>query len=149
MRRCGCLGLVLLAGALGGCVERRFVIESDPPGAAVINEEGKQIGFTPVDDPFVYYGAKRYWLVREGFEPLQVLQPNPAPWYQWPGVDFFTENLWPFTIRDVRRPQPFALQPLQMPNPNQVKDRAEQLRERGRALEVPPPEQAPAPGPPQ
>ena len=133
MQRAGGIGLLLAAGLLSGCVERRFVITSNPPGATVYRE-GMQLGVTPVDDPFVYYGIREYKLVLDGFEPLTVRQPAPPPWYQIPPLDFFTENFWPFKIRDVRRPEPYQLQPLQTPNPSQVLDRAQQLRTTGRGI---------------
>ena len=54
------VGLLSLA-ALAGCVERRFVIESDPPGALVLMN-GQQLGATPVDGHFVYYGRYHFTL---------------------------------------------------------------------------------------
>src|SRR5262249_48173565 len=127
------IGVLLAAGLLSGCVERRFVITSNPPGATVYRE-GMQLGVTPVDDPFVYYGDRVYTLVLDGFEPLKVKQSALPPWYEIPPLDFFTENLWPAKIRDIRRPEPYQLQPLQTPNPNQVLDRAQQLRNTGRGI---------------
>jgi hypothetical protein len=127
------MNVLLAAGLLSGCVERRFVITSNPPGATVYRE-GMQLGVTPVDDSFVYYGDRVYTLVLDGFEPRKVKQPAPPPWYEIPPLDFITENLLPFKIRDVRRPEPYQLQPLQTPNPNQVLDRAQQLRTTGRGI---------------
>src|SRR5262249_47660414 len=133
-KRCAWIGcIVLTAGMLSGCVERRFVITSNPPGATVYRE-GIQLGPTPVDDSFTYYGDRVYTLVLDGFETLQVKQPAPAPWYEIPPLDFIAENLWPFKIRDVRRPEPYQLQPLQNANPNQVLERGQQLRNSGRSL---------------
>jgi hypothetical protein len=133
MRRAGVFGVLLATSLLGGCVERRFIITSNPPGATVYRE-GIQLGVTPVDDPFVYYGDREYLLVLDGFETLKVKQPAPTPWYEVPPLDFLTENLWPFKVRDVRRPEPYQLQPLQTPNPNQVLERAQQLRNTGRGI---------------
>src|SRR5581483_5232398 len=53
----------LCAGALTGCVERRYVITSDPPGA-IVYCNGRQIGATPVDDHFIYYGKYDFTLVK-------------------------------------------------------------------------------------
>ena len=131
------IGGLALACLLGGCVERRFIVTSNPPGATVYRE-GMQLGVTPLDDNFVYYGTKEYKLILDGFEPLVVKQPAPPPWYEIPPLDFFTENLWPFKVRDIRRPEPYQLQPLQTPNPNQVLERAQQLRNSGRAIGEPP-----------
>lgn len=152
MRCAGVIGVVLATSLLGGCVERRFVITSNPPGATVYRD-GTQLGVTPVDDPFVYYGVNEYVLVLDGFETLKVKQPAPPPWYEFPPLDFLAENLWPFKVRDVRRPEPYQLQPLQTPNPNQVLDRAQQLRNTGQGIgEQParspgPQPSMPAPGP--
>jgi hypothetical protein len=148
MKRWAWSGCVLLAaGLLSGCVERRFVIASDPPGAAVYRD-GQLIGTAPVDDYFVYYGKRQYTLVLDGYETLKVDQPAPPPWYQYPGIDFVAENVWPATIRDVRRPPPYQLQPLQTPNPQQVLQRGQELRSRGETIGPPPPPAPPPSGPP-
>jgi hypothetical protein len=133
MRRLSGLGVLSAACLLSGCVERRFIITSNPPGATVYRE-GMQLGVTPVDDPFVYYGTREYKLILDGFETLTVKQPAPPPWYEIPPLDFITETLWPFRVRDIRRPEPYQLQPMQPANPNQVIDRAQQLRNSGRAI---------------
>jgi hypothetical protein len=140
-------GCVLLAGLLSGDVERRFVIATDPPGAAVYRD-GQLIGTSPVDDYFVYYGKRQYTFVLDGYETLKVDQPAPPPWYEYPGLDFFAENVWPCRISDVRRPPPYQLQPLQLPNPNQVLQRAQELRARGATLGSPPPPAPPPAAPP-
>src|SRR5262245_65412068 len=125
-----------VAALLAGCVERKYVITSDPPGAAVFRS-GQFIGATPVDDHFIYYGKYHYTLVKDGYETLQVDQPIPAPWYQYPPLDFVSENLVPYTFEDVRRFH-YVLQPLQAPRSDEVLSRGEELRGRGRALEPPP-----------
>jgi hypothetical protein len=139
----GGIGLLLAACLTSGCVERRFIITSNPPGATVYRE-GMQLGVTPVDDPFVYYGTREYTLVLDGFETLKVKQKTPPPWYEIPPLDFIVENLWAFRIRDIHRPEPYQLQPLQSPNVNQVIDRAQQLRNSGRAIGEQPASAVPA-----
>src|SRR4051812_33444233 len=110
MKPIACAGAVLLLAVLStGCVERRFVIESDPPGALVYHN-GVPIGTTPVDDSFVYYGTHEFTLVRDGFETLVVRQKVDTPWYEYPGLDFVSENISPFMVSDVRRYK-WALQP--------------------------------------
>ncbi|MDX2039236.1 MAG: PEGA domain-containing protein [Isosphaeraceae bacterium] len=92
---------LLLLLVANGCVERRYTIRSDPPGAlAIVN--GEEIGPTPVSRPFTYYGDRRIQLQREGYEPLNVVQPIDAPWYDNLFTEFFTENLIPYTFRDER-----------------------------------------------
>jgi len=129
---------VVMAGAafLTGCVERRYVIDSQPRGAAVFRN-GVYIGATPVDEPFTYYGKYHYTLVLEGYETLQVDQEITTPWYEYLGLDFISENLTPHTLRDVRRFL-YALQPLQVPDSEKIANRAQELRNRGQALQAPP-----------
>ena len=133
MRRNACLfGVLMVAALLTGCVDRRYVITSDPPGAAVFRN-GKFIGSTPVDDHFIYYGNYHYTLVADGYETLQVDQCISTPWYEYPPIDFFSENVNPFTVHDVRRFH-YTMQPLQVPNSQDVLNRAQELRGRGQLL---------------
>jgi hypothetical protein len=147
MERNAGLGVVLLLASLSaGCVTRSYVITSDPPGALVYRN-GVPLGTTPVDDRFIYYGTYEFVLVKEGYEPLRVQQKIPIPWYEWPGFDFVSENLWPGKLRDVHRFH-YQLQPLQRKQPDEVLNRAGELRNRGKALEPlnanpPPPPAAP------
>src|SRR5262245_16980338 len=93
---------VALALVATGCVERRMVIMTEPAGAIFYDEKNQPIGATPVDKPFTYYGKYGFRFVKDGYETLDVLQCVKAPWYEWPGLDFISENLIPWTIRDVR-----------------------------------------------
>src|SRR5262249_54439953 len=97
--------LLLVAGlacsALAGCVHRQLVITSDPPGT-IVQINGKTIGPTPVDYPFTYYGTYHIVLIHDGFQTQIINQPVCPPWYERIGVDFFSENVWPWTIRDIR-----------------------------------------------
>lgn len=126
------LAAVLSVGLATGCVERRYVITSDPPGA-IVYRNGEIIGATPVDDHFIYYGKYHFTLVKDGYEPLQVDQPIPAPWYEYPLVDFFSENIYPGKVEDVRTFH-YQLVPLQAVQTDQLLQQAQQLRERGRTL---------------
>ncbi len=87
--------------ALGGCVQRRMMIRSNPPGALVYVDD-YEIGTTPVSHNFTYYGTREIRLVKDGYETLTVKQPIPAPWFQVPPLDFVTDNLLPAEIRDER-----------------------------------------------
>lgn len=134
--------LALAALAQTGCVERRYVIVTDPPGA-VVERDGQLLGAAPVDDHFVYYGKYRFKIVKPGYETLQVVQSIPAPWYEWPGIDFFSENVWPFHIVD-RQEFRYQLVPLMQPQTNDLLRQADNLRNRGKSVQ-PPPGAAPAP----
>lgn len=158
MNRCACGCAVLLAaGLLSGCVERRYVITSDPPGAVVF-ENGKPIGATPVDGSFVYYGNYHFTLQRDGCDTLQVDQHIPTPWYEWFPIEFFSENVIPWRIKDVRRFH-YALPPQKTVRSDEAVKRAQELRERAAAIgepakaptgptpQPPPPPIAPPPPP--
>src|SRR5262249_10209746 len=58
--------LLACAGLLTGCVERRFVITTEPPGAIVYDERGMPTGAAPTDRTFVYYGDYQFTLVKDG-----------------------------------------------------------------------------------
>jgi hypothetical protein len=154
MKRSAWLALALVLATLPiGCVTRRYVITSTPPGALVY-KDGQPIGATPVERPFVYYGKYSFRLVKDGYEPLDVLPELDPPWYEYPLIDFFTENVLPFTIRDVRVLH-FELKPLVPVRPEELKIRAQEIRDRGKLIQPPPgvvipPRNPPAPpSPPQ
>jgi hypothetical protein len=115
------LAMAVCAAAVTGCVERRYVIYTDPPGA------------TPVDNHFVYYGKYKFTIFADGYETLQVEQNIESPWYEYVGLDFVSENLIPWTIRD-RRVFQYHLEPRRMPNPKELLDQAQNLRNRGITL---------------
>jgi hypothetical protein len=145
IRRTGALLVLLAAALLAGCVERKYVITSDPPGA-IVYRNGQYLGATPVDDHFVYYGKYHYTLIKEGYETQQIEQEIPAPWFQWPFVDFFTENVYPFHLKDTHRFH-YQMQPMVLPNSNDVLNSAEQLRGKGQLLGPLPGTQPPPPQP--
>ena len=133
-----------LAVFLTGCVDRRFVVTTDPPGALVLRNNAP-IGFAPADDHFTYYGNYHLTLIKDGYETQQVDQNIPAPWYEYPPFDFFAENLLPWHIVDVRRFY-YQMQPKQVPIEDEIRAHAQELRDRGR-LVTPPPEDSPPPVP--
>jgi hypothetical protein len=91
---------MLLLGA-AGCVERRYTIRSDPPGALVV-VNGEEIGRTPVSRSFTFYGDREITLMLDGFETKRVIQKINAPWYDNLVTEIVTENVVPFTLRDER-----------------------------------------------
>jgi hypothetical protein len=149
MKRMACLAALLMVGLASGCVERRFTVYSVPPGALVYLNN-KYLGPTPVDGWITYYGKQQFQLIKEGYETLNVVQDYRAPWYDWPGIDFLTENIWPRKIRDVRH-FCYEMKPLQSIPPDDIRARAEELRSRGQNIGVPAPPRplAPAPTPPE
>ena len=134
----GWLSITLFSGLLAGCVERRFIITSNPPGAIVLDEKDQPMGATPVDRQFTYYGKYRFTLVKDGYQTLVVEEPVRAPCYEWFPLEFISENLIPFNIRDIRRLH-YTMQPPPVVPPEALLQGAEQRRQRGHAVEVPPP----------
>lgn len=137
MKRIACLTALLALSAATGCVERRFVINSTPTGALVYYN-GNYLGPTPVDAYLIYYGKQEFVLQKEGYETLKVVQHYNPPWFDWPGIDFITENLYPFKLRDVRK-FCFNMKPLASIPSEDVRMRAEQLRSQGQNLGTPAP----------
>ena len=140
--------LVVLACAGGnGCVQRRLTIRSNPPGALAYVDD-YPVGTTPVSTDFIYYGTRKVRLVKSGYETLTVLQPIPTPWYQYPGVDFVSENLVPGEIRDERVVE-YQLQPQVIVPAQQLLGRADNLRHGAGVPQspLPPPPTAPFPLP--
>jgi hypothetical protein len=123
----GSLVAVAACAALcAGCVQRRMTIRSNPPGALVYVDD-YQLGTTPVSHDFVYYGTRKIRLVKDGYETLTVRQPFPLPWYQYFPLDFVTENILPWEVRDERVID-LAMQPAAATPPESVVARAEQAR---------------------
>jgi hypothetical protein len=128
-------GLVVCLALVSGCVERRMTVISDPPGAQVY-VNNRPIGNSPAYLPsqrFIYYGNYDILLIKEGYEPLLVKQAVPPPWYEWPGVDFFSENLVPWNIKDERI-FPYQLQPHRIVTPEDVLHNADSFRSRGQLI---------------
>src|SRR3990172_4868340 len=120
--------LLLLAftvAAATGCVRRRLNVRSNPPGALVY-VDNQQIGTTPCSVDFTYYGTREIRLIKPGYETLTVNQPIPTPWYEIPPIDFVSENLVPYKIRD-NRTVTYDLAPQLVVPKEQLLDRANQL----------------------
>lgn len=107
-----------------------MTIVSHPPGALVLLE-GKEVGYTPVSVDFTYYGTREITLIKEGYEPLTVLQPVPAPWYQWPVIEFFADNLALSQLSD-RQKFVYHLQPTVPVSTRDLLNRADMLRQGAR-----------------
>ena len=130
-------GLAALAAcSLCGCVERRFVITTDPPGAIVIDENHMSMGPAPVDRQWVYNGTYEFTLVKDGFQTLTVREKVTPTWYEYVGLDFIAEHIIPWTLRDIRRFH-YQLQPLAVVSPEQLREQGTALRQRGLTIGVP------------
>lgn len=117
---------------LGGCVERRIRVTSTPAGARVwVNDQ--QIGTTPVETRFTFYGGYDVRVELDGYEPIDELRRAKAPLYEYPGPDLIAtalpnrfENIieWHFDLQEVAETS----------DPEQAREdllgRAEELRRR-------------------
>jgi hypothetical protein len=121
------LALALLALiAAPGCVRRRLLVRSNPPGAMVY-VDNQPIGTTPCATSFTYYGTREIKLVKPGYETLRVEQPIPPPWYQIPPIDFVAENAVPADINDYRTVT-YTMSPQIIKPTDHLMAEAEQLR---------------------
>jgi hypothetical protein len=133
---------VLATGLVApGCVQRRFVIESNVPNAQVYIDN-RPVGAAPAHAPFEYYGTYTVTLVHPGYETAVERVRVRAPWYAYPPFDFAAEVLWPFPIRDTRRYY-FHLTEATRTRVEDLVSNADALRARGQNL--PPPERPAAP----
>jgi hypothetical protein len=103
-----------------------MTVRTNPPGALVYVDD-QEIGTTPVSTAFTYYGTRKIQLMKDGYETLTVKQRFFPPWYEFPVLEFFSENLWPFEVRDEHLLN-FQLQPQQILPSERLLQRAEDLR---------------------
>jgi len=111
---------------LGGCVERRLTINTQPQGALVtLNDE--EIGQSPVTVPFNWYGDYDVRISKEGFETLKTHRKLKAPWYDAFPFDFFTQVLNPKRIVDEYE-WAFELEEKQQPTREELIENAQELK---------------------
>ena len=134
VRQAGLLAALTLAGA-AGCVERKFVLESNVPHAQVY-VDNRSVGAAPAYVPFIYYGSYSITVIHPGYETVVKKQSAPAPWYAYPPLDLLAD-IAPFPIRDTRRVF-IELHEAPQVRPDDILSAADALRQRGMML--PPPE---------
>jgi hypothetical protein len=127
--------LALGVATFSGCVERRYTVRTDPPGALVI-ANGEAIGPAPASKSFNYYGDREFVLILDGYETKKVIQPINAVWWDNLITEFFTENLVPYSLRDERE-YTFQLTPSRQTPAEPLRDRAEALRSDAKVLPKP------------
>ncbi len=116
---------------LGGCVSRHISVTSDPPGATVtVNDV--EIGRTPCEAEFTYYGQYDVLVELDGYEPLRTRASAHTPVYEYPPLDLVTMSIPARTDTTIR--WHFHLQPAMESVTDKgaleqgVLDRARQLR---------------------
>lgn len=83
---------MLVAGLalLPGCVRRTIFITSEPEGALVYLND-TEVGRTPVEVDFLYYGDYDVRLIHPDREPLVTMGRARAPWWDTIGLDLIAE----------------------------------------------------------
>ena len=73
-----------------GCVERTISITSEPPGALVwLND--REVGRTPIEVDFLYYGIYDVRITKDGYEPLLTTGEARPPWWDNVPLDLIAE----------------------------------------------------------
>jgi hypothetical protein len=123
-------GLIVAIGAIAlsqsGCVRRRLTVRTMPENALIVVDD-RPIGRSPVSTSFQYYGTRKIQAVKDGYETVTIQEKISPPWYQWPGIDFVAENIWPREIRDERAVE-LELEPQKVVPRDRVIADAERLR---------------------
>ncbi|MCI0675296.1 MAG: PEGA domain-containing protein [Phycisphaerales bacterium] len=118
---------IILGGLImPGCVRRTISVTSDPPGA-LLWLNGREIGRTPVEVDFIYYGDYDVVLVADGFEPLLTHGKADPPLWDIIPFDLLAE-LTPGR-KQARIEWHYELEP-RNDDPAGLLDRARQLRDR-------------------
>ncbi|MCA9207676.1 MAG: PEGA domain-containing protein [Planctomycetales bacterium] len=123
--------LVLLCLFSPGCVRRRMTIRSNPPGA-LVTVDNREVGVTPVSVPYTYYGTREIRLELDGHQTVVEKHTFYPPWYEYPGLDFISENIVPWELRDERILN-FDLAPQAIVPVEEIVARAENLRSNTRS----------------
>ncbi len=71
---------------LPACVQRQIRVTSTPPGARVLIND-QEVGVTPVETRFTFYGGYDIQLIKPGYEHIHQLRQAKAPLYEYPGLD--------------------------------------------------------------
>ena len=116
----------LVFASLSGCVQRRFIVRSQPEGAFVTIDR-KPIGRTPLSVPWTYNGTREFQLEKDGYKTIKVQERFLPTWYERFPISFVTENFWPREIRDERLLE-FQMEPKSQVQENQLINRANDLR---------------------
>jgi hypothetical protein len=125
-RRLVLLSLLLAPLATtAGCVQRTLTVRSNPPGALVYLN-GVEVGRTPLERDFTWYGTYDVELRREGYETLKTRGKVIAPWWQWVPIDLVAEL---FPLHD-RRELSYSMKPT-----TEVEVDPQQMLQRAEAME--------------
>jgi hypothetical protein len=122
-----CAGFAVIM-LLGGCVERKLTVNTEPSGAVVwLNDE--EIGTSPVTVEFNWYGDYKVHIFKEGYETLNTHKKLARPLHDKFPFDFIAEILWPKQIVDEYEWE-FSLTSYQAPQREELIDKAELLKQK-------------------
>jgi hypothetical protein len=102
------LGVAMVA-TLGGCLSRKLSVTSEPPGATVYAND-IELGRTPLEAAFTYYGSYDVRVELDGYEPIRRKVIARAPIYEYPPIDLLAIAM-PFRIDHTVRWN-FKLEPM-------------------------------------
>ncbi|MCP4379546.1 MAG: PEGA domain-containing protein [bacterium] len=125
---------ILCVVFVGGCLEQRLTVTSEPEGALVIISD-KEVGRTPLTIDFTWYGDYEI-IVRypeKGYQTLNTNANISPRWYGYPPLDLFT-SIMPWTVRDNRYLH-YKLRKLNLPDDETLIKRAEQMEQRNARAE--------------
>jgi PEGA domain. len=97
--------LVATVFAFSGCVTRSITVKTNPSNALVYVDD-KLIGESPATTPFMFYGTRKIMIERKDedgvltHERTIAFEKIKAPVYEIFPLDFFSEIVWPFKIKD-------------------------------------------------
>jgi hypothetical protein len=112
--------------ACTGCVERMLTIQSDPPGAVVyLNQQ--EVGRTPLETRFTWYGNYDVMLRKDGYETLKTNGQVHPPAWQWPVIDLLFDVI-PARFED-RHTLNYTLKPTPDTTGTDLIARGERMRE--------------------
>ena len=103
------LPIYLLIVMLTGCVNRSYIIRSEPAGADVF-VGGEHLGKTPVKKKFTFYGTREVILRKKGFAEQRADMKLKIPLYQRFPLDMVAEGLLPFQFENEQTFE-YALEP--------------------------------------
>lgn len=84
--------LIAMLLVLPGCLQRRIRVTSEPPGAVVwVNDT--EIGRTPAETTFTFFGDYDVRLALDGYEPVHEMRRAKAPLHEYPGPDLIAAAL--------------------------------------------------------
>lgn len=84
--RCLFAAAALAALSAGGCMDRRIIITSEPSGA-LVHLNDAEVGRTPVQTRFLWYGTYDVRLSLDGYEPVTAGREAGMPIYEIPPLD--------------------------------------------------------------